>query len=195
MASMNVNIHISIDDREFRRLMNSARFVPTFNRQMSQQFLSIGEHAKRAIRHQIEGEDYAPLGVWRYIKGSDAVLIYTGSLSKGWTYSFTRQSGGAVVGIRIKPTGTHSSGLPMSKIAEILHNGAQWAPSKAQRQALAIRAAAAGAPPPVGQKKEIWRIPPRPFLKDALTSTKFLERVQRHSIRALHRTFRDLKRG
>ena len=162
---------------------------------MSQQFLAVGEGAKRAIKKQIESEDYAPLGVWRYIKGNDSVLMYTGALANGWTYRFFRQAGGAVVGIRVMPKGMHPSGLSMAKIASILHDGVSFVPSEAQRRFLAARAKEAGAPPATGNRKEIWTIPPRPFLHDAIISKPFIERVQRQSARALRRTFDELKRG
>ena len=69
MASLNIAIQIHIDDREFRRMMNQQRFVPVFNKHMSQQFLSVGERAKYFIRKSIDEGGFAPLGVWQYIKG------------------------------------------------------------------------------------------------------------------------------
>jgi len=194
-GSLSVDVRIQIDDKEFRRLINSQRFVPVFNKHMSRQYLSVGEYAKRLIRKQIDSDDYAPLGVWQYIKGNSVVLRHTGALRDGFTYRFIRYGSGAVVGIQVKPTGTHSSGLSMEKIAEILHNGTAFAPTPEQRMTVAIQAAAAGAPPPIGPKKDIWVIPPRPFMRDALLSEQFVSRVIQQSHRALTRTFAELKRS
>ena len=195
MASLNIAIQIHIDDREFRRMMNQQRFVPVFNKHMSQQFLSVGERAKYFIRKSIDEGGFAPLGVWQYIKGHDTVLINTRSLGDGFTFKFFKQAQGAVVGIRVMPTGQHPSGLSMTKIAEIMQSGTSFTPTLAQRQAVAIKASAAGAPPPEGQKKEVWTIPPRPFMQRAILSDVFINDLQRRVQRTLYLVFSELKRG
>lgn len=196
MSSVAVRISLTVRDEQFQRLMNSARFVPVFNQRMSQQFLNVGETAKRFISREITGGGntaYTELGVWRYIKGNDSVLFNTGALSNGFTFKFTRGVNQAVVGIRVMPTGKHGpSGLQMSKLVEILHYGASWEPTVAERIALAIKAREADAPPPEGAKKDVWTIPPRPFMRYALMTPEFMGVVQRAASTALTQTFREL---
>lgn len=197
MASASLNVEIRVNDRNLRRLLDGNRFRNKFNQQMSRQFLSIGERAKRDIRQTMErGEGYAKLGVWRYIKDSEKVLIHTGALRDGFTFKYIRQSQGAVIGIRILPTGTHApSGLPMAQIASMLHNGAEFVPTLAQRQALAIKAREAGAPAPTGPPQKIWRIPPRPFMRDAILNDNMIGYVMKRANTALRRTIRELQRS
>lgn len=188
------SITVRIDDRQARRMFNSAMFVPTFNKHMSRQLFNFGNYAVKRVRDSITGGSYASLGVQQYLKGSAKPLVHTGQLSNGFTYKFDRLGVGPVVGMTVGPKQEmHSSGISMAKLAQIQHDGTSFTPTPQQRIAVAMKALRAGAPLPEGAPKPTWNIPSRPFMARAMMRPEVIKTFIHYGTVAINRTFSELK--
>jgi hypothetical protein len=168
---------VTFEIRGIQKYMNQfspERFRRVFNKYMNVNLRSFAYKTMKTIMEEIHNGSFAPLGIQRYIKGSSSVLIETGDLKDhGIGWKFKKSQGGTNIGLVIGARdGIHSpSGLSYPKLIDLIQKGTSFTPTLSQRIALAMKAKDK-APPPLGEKKEVWTIPPRPFLSKALAIPK-----------------------
>lgn len=176
------------------------RFRQFFNKHMNLGLRRYAYQMMRRIMTTIHNGNFAKLGIQRYIKGSDKVLVDSGNLMAhaiGW--KFIKADGGTTLGIRFGPReGVHGpSGLTYEKLITLLSEGTSFTPTLAQRVALKTKLKEgkdqsydAPKPPP----KPVWTIPPRPFLANALNKPVVRTDFRRTVKEALANTIRDLQK-
>jgi len=181
----------SVDPKRFRRF---------FNKHMNLGLRRYAYKMMRRIMDTIHNGNFAKLGIQRYIKGSEKVLVDTGDLmahAVGW--KFIKADAGTTTGIKFGPReGIHApSGMTYEKLITLLSEGTSFTPTLAQRVALKTKLKEgkdqsydAPKPPP----KPIWTIPPRPFLSKALNKSVVRTDFRRTVNEALKNTIRDLQK-
>lgn len=189
---MTIKIDIRIEDKGFKELVESGEFQRKFNRQASRQLLPVGQKAKNEIQKYVMQEQIDPgLGVQRYIKGSDKTLLWTGDMAQGFTFKYKKNRG--IVGIEVKPKkGQHYSGATYNQIISQMVKGRKWVPSKGERKAVQIKALASGAPSPTGSKKDVWEIPSRPFVEQAIMTDEFIKYTVNAVLKTIDKTLEEL---
>lgn len=189
---------ITIDwkDDDIKKFLNSKLFVSKFNMHMSRQLIGFIAFMKAQVQRQMRNGGYPGNNIQRYIKGSDRVLFDTERFVNAIKAQYLKGDE-AVVGAEIGwLDGRTSRGLSYPRLASILQEGREWAPTPKERKAVAVKAKKGGAPDPEGDPMEKWRIPPRPFLADAFMRQEVYEKFTNSVVRAVQNTCADLaKKG
>lgn len=189
---------ITIDNKALIKTFDPARFQRVFNKHASRQLLGFGAFVKTAItRYITDGKVIGQgLGVQQYLKGGDTrLLIHTGKFASAVKFKYVNPSG-SVLGIDVGwISGQTASGYAYPKLAALMENGGEFTPTEAQRKAVAIKARRSGAPPPTGDRKAVWKIPPRPVLAPLMASKITEARFVTAAQRVITHTMREMMGG
>lgn len=181
------------------RTFDPKRFRTFFNRHMNLGLRRFAYQMMRVIMNEIHNGEFKSLGIQRFIKGHEKVLVNTGDLIShaiGW--KFLKENVGTTIGMRFGPRdGIHGpSGMSYEKLITLLSEGTSFTPTLAQRVALKAKAQQGEKRPdePKPPPKQTWVIPPRPFLSQALATPKTKTSFKRVVNEALRNTIRDLQK-
>ena len=190
-----VFISIDIDDRKVRRLLNDVAFLGKLERHLQTDLTAFATWAGSEVRKEIEsGSGYSPLGIQRMIKGHGKVLVHTRNLYRNVAFKFEkgRHTLNFLIGVG---AGQVPSGTSLEKVGEILAKGTEFMPSEKQRSAVFAKAREAGYEPAArGQKKEIWKIPSRPFIERALGKESASLKFAMVCLKSLEKTCAEMAR-
>lgn len=186
---------IVIKDEEVKKFFKSGRLVRAINKHATRQLLGFGTEVKAEIRRTLRsGIPGSPLGVQQYIKGNGKLLVHSGRFLNSVSFKYKSETA-MIRGIEVGwHKGSTNKGYPYSKLIEIFEHGRTWKPSDGERQAVALRAKAAGAPVPSGSRKETWTIPARPFLGNIQNSPKLQSKFMALGEKILKRAVDELTR-
>jgi len=182
---------MTVDDKGLIRDMN--RFQGVFNKHVSRQLLGFGTFVKNEIKRRMRSGIEGPkLGVQQYIKGGQKLLVHTSGFLNAAKFKYNREGPG-LIGIEVGWLGGSTArGYPYPKLAATMEVGREWSPKPSERLAVAIKARESGAPSPQGDRKEKWRIPPRPFLGKIVTDKLVLKKFNYAGEQVIERTLKEV---
>lgn len=184
---------IDIDYKKFEKFIKSGKFSKTLNKHAARQLLGFGTTVKHRVKRMLaSGIEGPALGVHRYIKGGNKLLVHTSQFLNAARFQYWKEPMG-IMGIQVGWfEGATQNGLPYPKLATMLEEGRTWYPSQGERLAVAMKAKAAGAPKPSGDKKALWVLPARPFISKIMEDPFILKKFGDAGDKVLDRTMKEL---
>ena len=185
---------VDVDFKKVEKFIKAGTFSRVLNKHATRQLLGFGTVVKSVLKRKLAaGIDGPALGVQQYIKGNQKLLVHTSRFLNAARFQYWKEQHG-IMGVQVGWfEGSTLRGLPYPKLATILEEGREWSPTDGERLAVAMKVKASGAAPkPSGDKKSMWRIPPRPFfdkvMEDPIVMKKFIE----SGANVLERTMKEL---
>lgn len=179
----------------FDRMLDADRFAKLMKAELKAAYRRLGIYARALIRRRITAaQRYKENSlVTELLKGGTTPVLAKRKLYESIEFEVRDTAEGAVeLVVYVKGSPKTSSGRT---IAEIVHDGAVIRVTPAMRAALFARLARKGVLgqlPPTGPAKEYWVIPPRPFIRDPMSSPVYRKRVESEIKAATERVFATL---
>ena len=189
MAS--IKMTMTVDDKGL--IKNLSKFEQVLQRNVKKEYHPLGNFVKARMKQTIlNGINGPSLGVQKYIKGNNKLLVHTRKFANAITYrSFSYDSG--LSGISVGWTsGATSTGLSYKKLISMSESGREWIPSEKERLSLASQLKDTSAPKPVGDRKATWRLPPRPFLENIVQDEVILNKFVNVVTRSIDNTLKEI---